>query len=271
VYVDSHCHLEGPKFEHDRAQALQRAADAGIEALLAIGNGTGPGTFDCGIRLLEHKAVAPVRIFTTVGIHPHEAKIAGEPEFAELQRLAQHPKVIAWGEIGLDYWYELSPRDVQQAVFVRQMELARAARRPIIIHCRSSKGNEEDAWNDLLRLLRLNWQGTGLRGIMHCFSGNQRHLRASLELGFMISLAGNVSFPKAEDIHNAARQIPLDRLLIETDSPYLAPIPHRGRRNEPAYVAEVARHVADLRGVAIEEVATATTGNFYRFFGLAEG
>jgi TatD DNase family protein len=267
MYIDSHCHLEGTKFHQDRAEVLQRAVEAGVEALLAIGNGTGPGTFDCGIRVAE-KCEGPLRVYTSVGIHPHDAKIAGKAEFAELQELAQHPKVIAWGEIGLDYWYGFSPRDVQQAVLVRQLELARAVRKPIVIHCRSSKADPEDAWMDLLRLLRLNWAESGLRGIMHCFSGSLPHLQASLDMGFMISFAGNVSFPKAEDIRHAARQVPADRLLIETDSPYLAPIPHRGRRNEPAYVADVALHVANARQVLIDDLAAATTENFYRFFGL---
>jgi TatD DNase family protein len=270
MYVDSHCHLEGSKFEADRSQVLRRAAAAGIEALLAIGNGTGPGTLDCGIRVARQEAVTGLRIFTSVGIHPHEARIAGPAEFAELERLAQHPKVIAWGEIGLDYWYDFSPRPVQQAVLVRQLELARAARKPIVIHCRCSKHDPEDAWSDLLRLLRLNWQPAGLGGIMHCFSGKAHHLQASLDLGFMISVAGNVSFPKADDIRQAARQVPLERLLLETDSPYLAPIPHRGRRNEPAYVVEVARRVAQLREVPSAAVAAATTANFYRFFGFQE-
>jgi TatD DNase family protein len=270
MLIDSHCHLEGAKFDSDRAEVLRRAAEAGIEALLAIGNGTGPGTYDCGIRLAEafpSGATGP-GIYTSVGIHPHEAKIADEEAFRELEGLAHHPRVIAWGEIGLDYWYDFSPREMQRSVFVRQMELARATEKPIIIHCRGSKQNPADAWDDVIRLLRLNWAGNGLGGILHCFTGTLDHMQAALDLGFLISFAGNVTFPSAEEIRTAARQAPLERMLIETDSPYLAPIPHRGRRNEPAYVAEVAQYIANLRQTTAEEIGRATAENFRRFFQL---
>jgi TatD DNase family protein len=292
VFIDSHCHLEGPKFDADRAEALQRAADAGIVALLAIGNADNPESFDCGIRVAEEfdsansnspdlssraergicsspasATKSAPSIYTTVGIHPHEAKIADDNACAELVRLARHPKVIAWGEIGLDYWYDFSPREVQRAVFVRQMELARAAKKPIIIHCRPSK-ESQDAWDDTIRLLRLNWAGTGLGGILHCFGGTLDQMRAGLDMGFMISFAGNITFPKAEPIREAARAVPLDRMLIETDSPYLAPVPHRGRRNEPAYVVEVAHRIGNLRNMLTEKVGAVTAENFCRFFGL---
>lgn len=271
MFVDSHCHLEGPKYDSDRAEVLQRALSSGVEALLAIGNGTGPGTFDCGIQVAEQFAksasgVTP-RIYTSVGIHPHEAKIADDAALAELERLARHPKVVAWGEIGLDYWYDFSPREVQRAVFVRQMELARAAGKPIIVHCRDPKDGG-DAWDDTLRLLRLNRAPTALGGILHCFGGTIEQMNAGLEMGFMISFAGNVTFPKAETIREAARQVPLDRMLIETDSPYLAPVPRRGLRNEPAWVAHVAEHIAQLRGITAEEAGTATSANFHRFFAI---
>ena len=269
MFVDSHCHLEGEKFDADRADALQRAADLGIEAVLAIGNGTGPASYDCGIRLAEtFSTAAATKIYTSVGIHPHEAKVATAEAYGELERLARHPAVIAWGEIGLDFWYEFSPRDLQRAVFVRQMELARAAQKPIVIHCRGSKTDPEDAWNDVLRLLKLNWAGSGLGGILHCFTGEQKHWQAALDLGFMISIAGNVTFPKAELIRNAAREVPLGKLLIETDSPYLAPVPHRGSRNEPAFVRDVAHHVARLRQMTKEEIGAVTSENFYCFFKL---
>jgi TatD DNase family protein len=269
MLIDSHCHLEGEKFAVDRCAVLQRALDAGVDALLAIGNGTGPGTYDCGIRVAEEAAngTAP-KVYTSVGIHPHEAKVADEPAYAELARLAMHRKVIAWGEIGLDYWYDFSPREVQAAVFERQMELARAAKKPIVIHCRGSRQDFDDAWNDVIRLLRLNWAGTGLGGVLHCFTGKEQHWQAALDMGFMISIAGNVTFPKAEDIREAARQVPLDHLLIETDSPYLAPVPYRGRRNEPAFVEEVAQCVAGLRQMDTDVLGNATAENFYRFFKL---
>ena len=266
MFVDSHCHLEGPKYDADRRAVLERAAGAGVVSLLAIGNATGPGTFDCGIRVAtsDHGPATP-RIYTSVGIHPHEAKIADDAALAELERLARHPKVVAWGEIGLDYWYDFSPRETQRAVFVKQMELARVARKPIIIHCRDSKVGA-DAWSDTLRLLKLNWAGTGLGGILHCFSGTLEQMQAGLGLGFLISFAGNITFPAAEAIRAAAREAPLDRMLIETDSPYLAPIPHRGKRNEPAWVTAVGARIAELRGQTSEEIGAATSANFHNFF-----
>jgi TatD DNase family protein len=276
MFIDSHCHLEGAKYDGDRVEVLQRAAAAGVEALLAIGNGAGPGTYDCGICLADEfdsrttaGTDAMPRIYASIGIHPHDAKISQPASFADLQRLAAHPRVIAWGEIGLDYWYEFSPREMQQSVFVGQLELAREAKKPIVIHCRGSRQNPEDAWDDLVRLLRLHWAGTGRGGVLHCFSGGPNHLPDALDMGFFVSFAGNVTFPKAQAIHEAARQAPLDRMLIETDSPYLAPVPHRGRRNEPAYVKEVAHCIARLRQTPVAELAAATSHNFYRCFGLS--
>jgi TatD DNase family protein len=181
---------------------------------------------------------------------------------------AKHPKVIAWGEIGLDYFYDHSPREIQKAVFLRQMELAQVAKLPIIIHCRPSD-NSENAWDDCLSLIAQYWSSTELCGILHCFTGSVDHARRALDLGFMISFAGNITFPKAQSIRDAAKIVPLDRMLIETDSPYLAPIPHRGQRNEPAFVTETARQIGELRNLAAEAIGGQTTANFYEFFGLA--
>ena len=265
MFVDSHAHLDGEQFDADRAEVLARAREAGVEAIVAIGSGTGPGSLDCGIRIAEqHES-----IYATIGIHPHEAKLATDADFAELEQLAKRPKVIAWGEIGLDYFYDHSPREVQQRVFVRQMELARAARLPIVIHCRPSEGSD-NAWEKCLSLVEQHWASTGLGGILHCFTGTWAHAKWALDLGFMISFAGNITFPKAQHIREAAKQVPLDRVLIETDSPYLAPVPHRGKRNEPAFVAETARRLGELRGLSAEETGAATAGNFYSFFKLAE-
>ena len=208
-----------------------------------------------------------LRVYATIGVHPHEAALVQERHFSEMEKLANDPRVIAWGEIGLDYFYDHSPRDVQQGVFVRQMELARSAKLPIVIHNRPSD-NSENAWEDLFRLLREHWAASGLGGILHCFTGTVEHAHTAMDLGFMISFAGNVSYPKAALIREAAAQIPLERMLIETDSPYLAPVPHRGKRNEPAYVADTALHIGELRGVSGEEIGAATTENFYRFFKL---
>ena len=290
MFVDSHAHLEGKKYDLDRDDVISRAKEAGIETIVAIGNGEGPANFDCGILLAEkysqlsgpqvsaksgrepgahsEKERGPA-IYATIGIHPHEAELADDAAYARMEQFAKNPKVIAWGEIGLDYFYDHSPRDVQQRVFVRQMELARAARLPIVIHCRPSDGSD-NAWEDCLRLIQEHWSPSGLGGVMHCFTGNVAQAKRSLDLGFMISFAGNVTFPKARQIRDAAMEVPMDRMLIETDSPYLAPAPHRGKRNEPAYVVETARQIGALRGVTAEEVGERTTQNFYRFFSLHE-
>jgi len=267
MFTDSHCHLENKRFDSDRTEVFTRAMDAGVTTMLAIGNGDGPGsgTLDCAIRLARENE----RVYATVGIHPHEAVLAKQEDFADLERLARDPKVIAWGEIGLDYYYEHSPRDVQQRVFVQQMEMACAAKLPIIIHNRPSH-NSENAWDDLFRLLREHWPSSGLGGVLHCFTGTVEHARAALDLGFMISFAGNITYPKAQNIRDAAGMAPLDRIFIETDSPYLAPIPYRGKRNEPAFVVEVARQIGDLRGLSAEDAGRQTTENFRRFFGLPD-
>ena len=267
MYIDSHCHLENKRFDSDRAAVFARAQTAGIEALLAIGNGDGPGTgtLDCAVKLSQQYDW----VYATAGIHPHEAALATQADFDELERLLREPKVIALGEIGLDYYYDHSPRDVQQGVFVQQMEMARAAKLPIIIHNRPSD-NSENAWDDLLRLLREHWVSTGLGGVLHCFTGSVENAKAVLDLGFVVSFAGMITYPKAQNLRDAAAIVPLDRMFIETDSPYLAPVPHRGKRNEPAYVVEVARTIAGLRGLSPEEIGSKTTQNFYNFFGLAK-
>jgi TatD DNase family protein len=264
MLVDSHAHLEGPRFDADRAETLQRARDVGVTNILAIGSGTGPGTLDCAIRIAEQHDW----IYASIGIHPHEAKLAAEADYQELETLSRHPKVIGFGEIGLDYYYDHSPREVQQQVFILQMEIARSAGLPIIIHCRPSD-NSENAWEDTLRLIHEHWAPSGLGGILHCFTGEQKHANAALDMGFMISFSGNLTFPKAENIRAVAKSIPEDRLLIETDSPFLAPVPHRGKRNEPAFVAHTAEKLAEVRGKTAGEVGNITAQNFWRFFRLS--
>jgi TatD DNase family protein len=265
MYIDSHAHLDGKQFATDREQVIARARNAGVQAMVAIGNGDGPADVDCGIRLAKKYDF----IYATLGIHPHEARLTNESSYENMARLAESPKVIAWGEIGLDYYYDHSPRDVQKEVFARQMELAAAAKLPIIIHCRPSD-ESEDAWDDCLAMIRERWATNGLGGILHCFTGKWPHAKAALDMGFMISFAGNVTFPKAQQIRDAALEVPLDRMLIETDSPYLAPVPHRGKRNEPAFVIETARRISELRGLSGEEIGERTTRNFYNFFKLNE-
>jgi len=267
MYTDSHCHPDNKRFDSDRAKVFARAEAAGVRTILVIGNGDGPGTatFDCAIKLAEQYE----GVFATVGIHPHEAALATQKDFEEMVALSRHPKVVAWGEIGLDYYYDHSPREVQQRVFLQQIELAKMAKLPIIIHCRPSD-DSDNAWDDLLRLLRENWQSTGLGGVMHCFTGSVEQARASLDLGFVISFAGNITYPKAQNIRGAASLVPLDRMFIETDSPYLAPVPHRGKRNEPAFVVEVARHISQLRNISPEDIGRQTTENFYNFFRIQQ-
>jgi len=256
--IDSHAHVDAPQFAADREEMLGRARAAGVTTLLAIGTGPGPEKLDVALPYAE----AHEWIYTTVGIHPHDAKEVTAAHLEELERLARHPKVIAWGEIGLDYFYDDSPRDVQEKVFREQMELARAAKLPIVIHCR-------DAWADCLRVLEEVWKPTGLGGILHCFSSTLEDARRGIEMGFLISFAGNSTYPKAQNLRDIARVLPLEKILIETDAPYLAPQPHRGKRNEPAYVAEVARILASVRDLAPEEFAARTAENFRRFFRLA--
>jgi TatD DNase family protein len=270
MFIDSHAHLEGNRYDNDRDEVLARAKQSGIEAYLAIGNGDGPDTADCGIRLAEKYDGKPEypRIWASVGIHPHEASLATAAADSQMLEWARHPKVIAWGEIGLDYFYDHSPRETQKTVFRRQMELAKSVKLPIIIHCRPSD-NSENAWDDCLQMITDHWATTGLGGILHCFTGAVDHAHRALDMGFMISFAGNITFPKAQPIRDAALIVPLDRMLIETDSPYLAPIPHRGQRNEPAFVKEVARQIGVLRNLPAEEIGAQTTQNFYKFFRLS--
>ena len=256
--VDSHAHIDFPQFAEDREAMLERAKAAGITALLAIGTGPGPEKLDSALPFAEQYDW----IYASIGIHPHEARQVTPEHLAQLSVLARHPKVIAWGEIGLDYFYDHSPREAQETVFRQQMALAREAKLPIIIHCR-------DAWPDCLQLLEEVWRPTGIGGILHCFTGTLKQAQRGLDAGFMISFAGNSTYPKTQSIRDVARDIPLDRILIETDAPFLAPQPYRGKRNEPAYVAEVARTLASVRNLSPEEVAAATSANFRRFFHLA--
>jgi TatD DNase family protein len=271
MYVDSHCHLEGPRYTEDRAAVLARADEAGLTALLAIGNGDGPDTADCAIKLAEARQrgefPASPKIYASVGVHPHEARLADDAALGRLASWARNKHVIAWGEIGLDYHYDHSPREVQRDVFMKQMELAKQSKLPIIIHCRPSD-KSENAWDELITLLREHWNSNGIGGVLHCFTGEEHHARAAMDMGFMISFAGNVTYPKAVNIQQVARTVPLERMLIETDSPYLAPIPMRGKRNEPAYVVRTAEFIAGLRGLSSQEIGQATAENFARFFGI---
>ncbi|MBI4458573.1 MAG: TatD family hydrolase [Acidobacteria bacterium] len=254
MFADSHAHLEFPDFDEDREQVFERARSNGVQYILAIGSGTGPHRLRAGLEMAEGRDW----VYPTIGVHPHEARLATEAHFEELVCLAADPRVVAVGEIGLDYHYDHSPREVQREVFLRQLDLAEQARLPIVIHCR-------EAWEDCLRILAERWRGTGLGGILHCFSGSYEDARRGMDGGFHVSFAGNLTFPKATNLREVAAQIPRERLLIETDSPFLAPVPNRGKRNEPSFVRFVAQQLGQVQGISAEEVGEYTTENFLEF------
>jgi TatD DNase family protein len=256
--IDSHAHLDFPQFDADREEMLGRARQAGVGTILSIGIGEGPHQLRAALPFAEKHEW----IYATIGIHPDAAHQATEAHFDEMRELARHAKVIAWGEIGLDYHYDEPPREVQQRVFRRQLELACEANLPVIIHCR-------DAWDDCLAILEEMWKPAGIGGILHCFSGTEQDAGRGLDMNFLVSFAGNLTYPKNDGLRQIAGALPLDRLLIETDSPFLAPQGRRGKRNEPAFVLEVARALASVRDLAVEEAAAATSANFRRLFGSA--
>jgi TatD DNase family protein len=261
--IDSHAHLDSPRYDEDREALLERAYAAGVRQILSIGIGDGPDTMHRALEISREYAGRPgiPKIWASAGVHPHEARLADDAAYGRLDSLLQESEVLACGEIGLDYFYDHSPRDEQKAAFTRQMEIAAHRRKPIIIHCRPSE-NSSNAWDDTLELLQTQWAPTALGGILHCFTGEQRHAAAAMDLGFLISFAGNITFPKAQAIRDAAALVPLDRMLIETDAPFLAPIPNRGKRNEPAWVREVAAKIGELRNLDPAEVAEHTARNF---------
>jgi TatD DNase family protein len=251
--IDSHCHLDSPEFDNDREEVIERARAAGVDRMMAIGTGNGPPDLEAAVRLADKFE----SFYATAGIHPHDAAKATPADLKHLAELLAHPKVLAVGEIGLDYHYDFSPRETQYAVFIEQMSIAAAARKPIVIHTR-------EAWDDTLTLLERHWTPHSLGGIMHCFSGGPAEAQRALDLGFYLSFGGIVTFPKALAVQEAAKYAPRDRILIETDAPYLAPVPKRGKRNEPALMIHTAQKLADLRGESVEELSRITTENFHR-------
>lgn len=270
LLVDSHAHLDSARYDEDRDDLLARAWQAGVRTVLSIGIGDGPDTMHRALDLSRAYSGKPEtpRILASAGVHPHEAQLADKTALEKLDHLLQQPEVIACGEIGLDYYYDHSPREIQKTVFRQQMEIAAARKKPIIIHCRPSD-NSTNAWDDTLDLLEAEWAAKGLGGILHCFTGEWEHARRAMDCGFLISFAGNLTFPKAQPIRDVAAQVPIDRVLVETDAPFLAPVPNRGKRNEPAWVAGVAEKLAEIREATVEEMAARTTENFHRFFSMA--
>jgi TatD DNase family protein len=271
--IDSHAHLDF--YTEDREEVLRRAHAAGVHAILAIGIGEGPATMHQALEI-AHAVTNGPKIYASAGIHPQEAAQATEEALAKLASLAADPKCIAIGEIGLDYYHFENPEPpIQKQAFIAQMEIAAAAKKPILIHCRTSelatpqakaKFGEADAWEDILNLIARYWTPHNLGGIMHCFSGTTEQAQCSLDAGFYLSFAGNLTYPKSLSIREAATMAPSNRILVETDAPFLAPIPHRGQRNEPALVTHTAGTLATLRGISSKELAETTTQNFHRLF-----
>ena len=259
MLVDSHCHIDGHQFDIDRDEVVQRAKEAGVGIMLNIGTGD-PHSDD--FRRAVEVAEKYSSVYCSVGVHPHDAKLYNDSAEKHLfELIATSKKVIAWGEIGLDFYYDHSPRDNQISVFRRQIRKARELGMPIIIHSR-------DADDETVEIIKEECAGDFGGGIMHCFGGTPEMAEELIDIGFLISFAGNVTFKKAENLRDAARVVPLERMLVETDCPFLTPVPVRGKRNEPAFVAHTARFLAEFKDVSFEELAEATTNNFKRLFGL---
>ncbi|MBP9663013.1 MAG: TatD family hydrolase [Pyrinomonadaceae bacterium] len=266
--IDSHCHIDGEQFDADRDEVVQRAHDAGVAAMLDVGTGD-PHSDD--FRRAVAVAERYENVYASVGVHPHDAKLYDDAAEDHLIELTKSEKVIAWGEIGLDFYYDHSPRDVQVEVFRRQIVTAKRIGLPIIVHSR-------DANDETVEILAQEYAGITDNGelitdkgpgVMHCFGGTPEMAEALMKIGFLISFAGNVTFKKADNLRDAARVVPLDRLLVETDCPFLTPVPHRGKRNEPGYVVHTAMFLADLYGIDLDVLAYQTTQNFLELFGLA--
>jgi TatD DNase family protein len=258
MLADSHAHLDMPQFDEDREAVLDRARAAGVGLVVSIASASpADDSVERTLRLAEsHEDVR-----AGIGMHPHDARLADARFWERMREWARHPRVVLWGEIGLDYYYDHSPRAAQQEVFRLQLELAREAGLPVSIHCR-------DAWDDLVPILTEAAGAGPLRGILHSFTGNADQARACVELGFLISFSGIVTFKNAAALREALTAIGVDPILVETDSPFLAPVPHRGTRNEPARVVVGARSVAATLGVSYEAVALATSRNLRALLGL---
>jgi TatD DNase family protein len=271
MFVDSHCHIDGPEYDADREDVIRRALEAGVTTMLNVGTGDPhSGAFERAVALAEkHEG-----IYCAIGVHPHDAKLFDAAAEHQLTALAkQSARVIAWGEIGLDYHYDHSPREVQREVFRRQLQISGSLDLPVVIHSR-------EADDDTISILREELSSTGVSpvshaqdaravsraGVLHCFGGSLMMAQQAIDLGFYISFAGNLTFKKATDLQDVAGALPINRLLVETDCPYLTPVPFRGKRNEPARVVETAKYLAALKGVAAEEVARITSANFRRLF-----
>jgi len=273
MLIDSHAHLD---FYDDPTEILANARAAGLSAILAIGIGQGPETMHRALEIAQSHSTPELALYASAGIHPQEAHQATEAALEKLAVLAANPRILAIGEIGLDYYHLDNPDiEVQQAAFVAQMRIARDVRKPILIHCRTSllaspdakrKYGPADAFADLIRLIDEHWTPSGLPGVMHCFSGSPEEAKQALAANFYLSFAGNLTYPKALGIQQAAREAPAGRILVETDCPFLAPIPLRGHQNQPANVVHTAAFLAQLRHIDAATIAHQTTQNFHQLF-----
>jgi len=254
MLIDSHAHIQGKEYADEREAIIARACQAGVEKIIAVG---GAGDMTSNAEAVALAESFP-NIYATVGMHPHDAKDVGAKHLAKLKELAAHPKVVAVGETGLDYYYSHSPHDVQRRVFGQFIQMARETDLPIVVH-------ERDAAQEAAELLRSEGSGK-LRGVIHCFTGNYEAACAYLDLGFYLSFTGIITFKNAEPLREVVQKVPLERMLVETDSPFLTPAPHRGKRNEPAYVRFVAGTIAEIKGITLEKVAQVTTKNVQNLF-----
>lgn len=260
MLIDSHAHLDHEDFAQDLESVLARARAAGVARIITVGT-----DLASSLRCLALCEANPGYLHATAGVHPHDAGAASDEDLGQLAELArERPLVVAVGEVGLDYHYDFSPRPLQRDRFARQVALARELGKPLVIHVR-------EAHEEALAILRESWGAPPIHGVLHCFTGDLAQARACVELGLHVSFSGIVSFPKAREIQEAAAWVPSDRLLVETDAPYLAPVPHRGKRNEPAFVARTAEAVAKLRAVPVEELVATTGANACALFGLPTG
>ena len=254
MLIDSHAHIQGEEYADERDAIVARAREAGVDKIIAVG---GAGDMSSNTDAIALAASFP-NIYATVGMHPHDAKDVGAEGLKKLRELAAHPKVVAVGETGLDYYYSHSPHDVQRRVFSQFIHMARQKDLPSVVH-------ERDAATDAAELLSAEGGGS-LRGVIHCFTGTYEAACAYLDLGFYLSFTGIITFKNAEPLREVVRRVPLEHILIETDSPFLTPVPHRGKRNEPAYVRWVAEMIARIKAISLEEVAETTTGNAAALF-----
>ena len=252
--IDSHAHIQGKEYAGDTEAVIDRAGEAGVDKIIVVGGAGDMASNTAAVALADSWA----NLYATVGMHPHDAKHVGEEELRQLKELVGHPKVIAVGETGLDYYYNHSPREVQREVFTQFIHLAGEKQLPLVVH-------ERDGAQEAAELLREEGNGK-VQGVIHCFTGDYDAARAYLDLGFYLSFTGIITFKNAGALREVVRIVPLDKMFVETDSPYLTPVPHRGKRNEPAYVRFVAASIASVKGLSIEEVARVTTNNVRTLF-----